>query len=130
MRVSGVRSAGRTQGPIEHLSSRAGNNPYEFAGPFGRGIDDIMFDKKGNPVILEYKGSRSELLGDQMKKSWICRKIRELQGRNDPMAAILEQAMQKGRLTGRIYRTPVDEVGNEGKTFREGSPLRYRGKCP
>lgn len=45
------------------------------------------------------------------------------------MAAVLEQAMQKGKLTGRIYRTPAHEVGNEGTRFQEGRTRNYRGRC-
>ncbi|MEO0375492.1 MAG: hypothetical protein AAF329_12875, partial [Cyanobacteria bacterium P01_A01_bin.17] len=105
-------------------------NPYETEGPFGRGIDDIMFDSKsGDPVILEYKGGKSDLNGDQMKKSWVCRKIRELHRVNDPMANILQNAMLRGTLKGKVYRTPVDDVGNVGNTYQDGPDISYKGKC-
>jgi Domain of unknown function (DUF4157) len=111
-------------------TGRSWENPYEFDGPYGRGIDDIMFDKQGNPVIVEYKGGRSELNGDQMQQSWVCRKIRQLRAVNDPMADTLEAAMRKNKLTGRVYRTPVDEKGDVGETFLDGGPRPYSGRCP
>jgi hypothetical protein len=115
--------------PIDPTTNKGWDNPYEFDGSFGRGIDDIMFDKQGNPVILEYKGSDSKLRGDQMEKSWICRKIRELADRNDPMASRLKKAMKDEKLTGRLYRTPVDDVGAVGTSFQEGDDWEYKGKC-
>jgi hypothetical protein len=115
--------------PNNPATGRAWENPYEFDGPFGKGIDDIMFDKHGDPVILEYKGGTSELQGDQMRTSWVCRKIAQLRGRNDPMAQILENAMAKEKLTGRVYRTPIDDNGKVGSTFAEKPFKKYKGKC-
>jgi hypothetical protein len=64
-----------------------------------------------------------------MEKSWICRKIRELADRNDPMASRLKKAMKDEKLTGRLYRTPVDDVGAVGTSFQEGDDWEYKGKC-
>lgn len=124
-----IKAVGDGLSPTNPGTGKGWNNPYEFDGPFGHGIDDIMFNKKGNPVILEYKGGISELGPQQMKKSWICIKIRELKKLNDPMAIILEKAMKNGLLTGRIYRTPVDKDGNVGKTHQDGKTISYKGKC-
>jgi hypothetical protein len=115
--------------PNNPATGRSWENPYEFDGPFGKGIDDIMFDKNGDPVILEYKGGRSELGSDQMQKSWVCRKIKQLKRLNDPMALTLEKAMLKGRLKGRLYRTPVSDEGEAGEPFKE-KDWKYKGPCP
>lgn len=111
-------------------------NPYEFDGPFGKGIDDIMFDKSGDPVILEYKGASSELGEGQMGRAWVCRKIAQLRKRNDPMADILDNAMKSGKLTGRLYRTPVSHSGKAGDPLQVGEAVlerswgkQYKGKC-
>ncbi len=117
---------------------KAWENPYEFDGPFGKGIDDIMFDNKGNPVIIEYKGGKAKLAEGQMSRSWICRKIAQLARRNDPMAAILADAIKKGKLSGRLYRTPVSHSGKAGDLLvveeasleDTWSRADYKGKCP
>jgi hypothetical protein len=119
-------------------TTRSWQNPYEFDGPYGKGIDDIMFDTKGDPVILEYKGGGSQLKGDQMTRNWICRKIAELARRNDPMATTLRDAMRNGKLSGRLYRTPVSHSGRAGDLLNVGEPVleqswsrrAYRGRCP
>ena len=100
-------------------------NPFEFDGPYGKGIDDIMFDSNRNPVILEYKGGTSQLGKDQMTKAWVKRKIKQLRSRNDPMAEILDKALKEKRLTGRVYRTPVDDVGLPGKAYLDGGVIDY-----
>ncbi len=99
-------------------------NPREFDGPFGKGLDDIMFDGEGNPVLIEFKGGGSKLAkpksGEmQMQREWVVKKIKELKARNDPMADVLESALNRGKLTGRVYRTPVSEKGLPGKTVLE-----------
>ena len=111
-------------------------SPYEFDGPFGKGIDDIMFDKDRNPVILEYKGGGAKKGMGQMGREWVCRKIFQLRKRNDPMADILEKAMQDGKLTGRLYRTPVSHSGTAGDRLEVGEAIleetwgkQYKGKC-
>ena len=113
---------GKIKAKEDGLKLSGWKNPYEFDGPYGRGIDDIGFDANGNPVIIEYKGGGSDLGQGpprQMSRAWIKQKIRELRKVNDPMADILEEALNNGKLTGRVYRTPVDEIGRVGKTFLE-----------
>lgn len=100
-------------------TSRTWANPYEFDGPFGHGIDDIMFDGNGVPIILEFKGGRSALGPGQLSPRWVRTKIAELRRVRDPMADALETAFNNGTLTSRIYRTPVDDVGNALGTFLE-----------
>ena len=83
------------------------NNPQSHIPDYGRGIDGLGQLPDGRWAILEWKGERSDLRGDQMTAAWVGRKIAELEYLNDPIANDLLAAARRGELVGIVYRTRI-----------------------
>lgn len=97
------------------------DNPFEYDGSYGQGIDDIMVAPNGNVVIVEYKGGESTLAPGQMEPEWVERQIRRLRDRGyEIYADRLETARQEGKLEGIALHTEVEHYtlghSNPGQT--------------
>ena len=103
-------------------------NPLEHPDGTSKGIDDVMIDDDGNVWLVEYKGGRSTLEGDQMETSWVLRKLQEMQLKwspdgppytvVDPSVEMIVRAGRQGKLKGIAVHTeygispgPTNEIG-------------------
>jgi hypothetical protein len=85
-------------------------NPRGHIGGYGQGFDDIMRDTAtGKLVIVEFKGGAADLANAQMSRSWVEKRIAQIRDANPKLAAELQAALDAGDLTGRVYRTSVQD---------------------
>jgi uncharacterized Zn-binding protein involved in type VI secretion len=92
-------------------------NPFEFHGKYGKGYDDILIDSKGNYIIAEYKGGKSDLAPNQMERSWVTERIDAIRAAgHDEWANRLQQSLDSGTLRGIAFKTPIEENGAPGET--------------
>jgi hypothetical protein len=87
-------------------------NPFEGnRSRFGTGFDDVMLDKNGVYWIVEYKGGKAGLAGDQMENSWVLRKLKQYRAEGGDLgvywAEELEDALANGRLRGVMLQTKI-----------------------
>lgn len=88
------------------------HNPRGHIGGYGQGFDDIMRDGSGDLVIVEFKGNTSKLAKGQLSKDWVLKRIEQIRPSNPALADELSSAFKRGKLTSRVYRTPIDTDGN------------------
>jgi hypothetical protein len=106
-------------------------NPFERAGKYGQGFDDIMVRgadlDNGIVFIVEYKGGRAVLDAGQMELDWVVGNIRRLflEGgtAGQDLARKLSKALREGRLQGVALSTPL--VGNAAQATREIATWAY-----
>jgi hypothetical protein len=115
---------GKAQATRDGIKIDAWNNPRAHVGDYGRGIDAV--GRRGaDRIILEWKGESSELREpDQMKSSWVGRKIAQLEFERDRIAQDLLAAARNGRLKGRVYKTKI-EGGGQLSAKLDGIELDY-----
>lgn len=114
--------------PDNPRTGKTWEHPDKHLGLYGQGPDELMFDGAGDPVFVEYKGVRvSDVsdrpadadinLGTELTDGWVYRKIETIAKYDAETAGALRSAHDEGRLTGRVYVTPVDANGNVGETY-------------
>jgi hypothetical protein len=117
-------------------------NPEEGHGKFGRGIDDIVVDSKGEPHINEYKGEDSKLdpgtetRAPQMSSEWVRNNLERLVEKGGPVTKQLAQKALKllaeGKLKGHVIRTRIKDGNIE--TSEDGGEITFTpepdGKTP
>ena len=120
----GVMHGRAYAGGTMNLKGVGFKNPFEKAGKFGQGFDDIMVRgdlDTGIIFIVEYKGGRAVLDAGQMELDWVVGNIRRLfleggTGGQD-LARKLSKALREGRLQGVALSTPL--VGNAAQATKE-----------
>lgn len=127
-------SMGRAAAANDGLVDARWFNPFDDVGRHGQGFDDILQDASGDLWVVEYKGGSADLSAGQMEAAWVDRNIQRL--RNvpsdspwkqwaDQWAQRLEDARANGRLHGRVYSTPVDDLGRAQPTVRPYNDWHY-----
>ena len=105
----GVRE-GTARAKVQGLEPVTWHNPRGHIGGYGQGFDDIMRDNAtGKLVVVEFKGGTADLANAQMSRQWVSDRIDQIAPTNPELAAELRAALDKGELTGRVYRTSVQD---------------------
>ena len=104
---------GRLAAQKEGIDILKWDNPRQYIGDYGKGIDDLGSTQDGNIFILEWKGGPGSTLSPkypaQMSPEWVGAKIAELEYLNCPMAKTLLDRAKNGMLHGRVYKTTIEE---------------------
>jgi hypothetical protein len=78
------------------------------------GIDSVFIDKKGNLVVVEFKGGAATLSEQQMTRGWVNRNIEKMEAdpilKHHPVVKELRKAFNNKKLYGLTFSTPIDQV--------------------
>ncbi|MBI1277541.1 MAG: DUF4157 domain-containing protein [Anaerolineaceae bacterium] len=96
---------GKLQAEREGIKILDWDNPRQYIGKYGKGIDAVG-ERNGKVIVVEFKGESSQLAEGQMSNEWVGKKIAELHLEGDhAMAQKLLDAARDGKLQGVVYKT-------------------------